>query len=98
MFPHVSVHGRQGVVQQVHGPVTVHRSGQAHPLLLTSRQVHSLDRAETFTQTSVVFIYFSKITVTVGEKNSDKIPKLDRIRCNQKYKYKHLVYTRVNVK
>lgn len=43
VFSYVSVDGRQRVVQQVDGPVTVHGPGQADPLLLTSGQIHTLN-------------------------------------------------------
>lgn len=39
VFAHVSVHGRQGVVQEEDVPVGVDGSGQADPLLLPPRQV-----------------------------------------------------------
>lgn len=37
VFPHVSVDGRQRIIQQIHGAVAVHRPGQTHTLLLTAR-------------------------------------------------------------
>ena len=42
VLAHVAVHGRQRVVQQVGVRVTVHGTGQAHALLLTSAHVDAL--------------------------------------------------------
>lgn len=41
VLPYVSVHGRQRVVQEEDVLVGVNGSGQADPLLLTSRQVQA---------------------------------------------------------
>ena len=46
VFSHVGVDGRQGVVQQVDLGVVIHGAGQTDPLLLTARQVDTLEEGK----------------------------------------------------
>ena len=46
MFPHVDVHRREGIIQQVDVPVLVHRPRQGDSLLLPAAQVDALARRE----------------------------------------------------
>lgn len=47
VFSYMSINSGQRVIQQVDRLVTVDSSGQAHSLLLTSRQIYSLNERET---------------------------------------------------
>lgn len=46
VFSNMSVNSRQRIIQQIYSTVTINGPGKAHPLLLTTRQIHSLHRGD----------------------------------------------------
>lgn len=56
VLPHVGVHSRERVVQQVVITVTVDRPSQAHTLLLATRQVNTLMNTHSGTQEQLEYV------------------------------------------